>query len=95
MRGKVDYGPACRQLLERLDGFLGGIAEQWRTDAKPRLKALVLWRYNYLDPFVGRIPKFEHLEVEALSFPSRQGVGGRLHHPDRCQRGRLRRAEPH
>jgi DNA helicase-4 len=74
MRGKVDYGPACRQLLERLDGFLGGIAEQWRTDAKPRLKALVLWRYNYLDPFVGRIPKFEHLEVEALSFHRAKGL---------------------
>lgn len=74
VRGKVDYGPASRQVLERLDGFLGGIAEQWRTDAKPKLKALVLWRYNYLDPFDGRIPKFEHLEVEAFSFHRAKGL---------------------
>lgn len=74
VRGKVDYGPACRQVLERLDGFLGGIAEQWRTNAKPKLKALVLWRYNYLDPFEGRIPKFEHLEVEAFSFHRAKGL---------------------
>lgn len=74
VRGKVDYGPACRQVLERLDGFLGGIAGQWRTDVKPKLKALVLWRYNYLDPFEGRIPKFEHLEVEAFSFHRAKGL---------------------
>lgn len=74
VRGKVDYGPACQLVLERLDGFLGGIAEQWRTDAKPKLKALVLWRYNYLDPFEGRIPKFEHLEVEAFSFHRAKGL---------------------
>lgn len=74
VRGKIDYGPASRHVLERLDGFLGGIAEQWRTDAKPRLKALVLWRYNYLDPFEGRIPKFEHLEVEAFSFHRAKGL---------------------
>lgn len=74
VRGKVDYGPACRQVLERLDGFLGGIAGQWRTDAKPKLKALVLWRYNYLDPFDGRIPKFDYLEVEAFSFHRAKGL---------------------
>lgn len=74
VRGKVDYGPACGQVLERLDGFLGGIAGQWRTDAKPKLKALVLWRYNYLDPFEGRIPKFDHLEVEAFSFHRAKGL---------------------
>lgn len=74
VRGKVDYGPACRQVLERLDGFLGGIAAQWRTDEKPKLKALVLWRYNYLDPFDGRIPKFDYLEVEAFSFHRAKGL---------------------
>lgn len=74
VRGKVDYGPACRRVLERLDGFLGGIAGQWRTGAKPKLKALVLWRYNYLDPFEGRIPKFEHLDVEAFSFHRAKGL---------------------
>lgn len=74
VRGKVDYGPTCRQVLQRLDGFLGGIAEQWRTDARPKLKALVLWRYNYLDPFAGRIPKFEHLDVEAMSFHRAKGL---------------------
>jgi DNA helicase-4 len=74
VRSKVDYGPACRHVLDRLDGFLGGIAGQWRTEAKPKLKVLVLWRYNYLDPFEGRIPKFDHLEVEAFSFHRAKGL---------------------
>ena len=72
--GKVDYGTTCLGVLQRLDNFLGGIAAQWRTDAKPRLKALVLWRYNYLNPFDGKMPKFEHLDVEALSFHRAKGL---------------------
>lgn len=74
MQGKVDFGAPCLQVLERLDTFLGGIAQQWRTDAKPKLKALVLWRYNHLDPFRGIMPSLEHLEVEALSFHRAKGL---------------------
>lgn len=74
VRGKIDYGPACNQVLARLDAFLGGIETHWRTEAKPKLKALVLWRYNYLDPFQGRVPKFENLEVEAFSFHRAKGL---------------------
>lgn len=74
VRGKLDYGPACLQVLDRLDAFLGGIEEQWRNDARSKLKALVLWRYNYLDPFQGKPPKLERLEVEAMSFHRAKGL---------------------
>jgi len=74
LEGKLDFGPACLQVLERLDTFLGGIVEQWRTDAKPKLKVLVLWRYNHLDPFDGMIPNFEHVDVEAFSFHRAKGL---------------------
>jgi DNA helicase-4 len=73
-RGKVDFGTACRQVLARLDAFLGGIAPQWRTEAKPKLKALVLWRYKYLDPFAGSLPRLDHLEVEAMTFHRAKGL---------------------
>lgn len=74
VRGKIDFGPACNQVLERLDAFLGGVAQQWRTDDKHKLKALVLWRYNHRDPFHGAIPTFEHIEVEAYSFHRAKGL---------------------
>lgn len=74
VRGKIDFGPACQQVLERLDTFLGGIAQQWRTDAKPKLKVMVLWRYNHLDPFEGGIPGFENIVVEARSFHRAKGL---------------------
>lgn len=74
VRGKIDFGPACHQLLNRLDAFLGRIAQQWRTDAKPKLKVMVLWRYNHLDPFEWSIPVFEHIGVEARSFHKAKGL---------------------
>jgi len=74
VRGKIDFGPACHQVLKRLDTFLGGIAQQWRTGAKPKLKVMVLWRYNHLDPFEGAIPGFEHIVVEARSFHKAKGL---------------------
>lgn len=73
-KGRTDYGPACHTVLLRLDEFLGGIVDQWRTDAKPMLKALVLWRYNHIDPFQGAVPRFEFLEVEAFSFHKAKGL---------------------
>ena len=74
VRGKIDFGAPCHQVLERLDTFLGSIAQQWRTDTKPKLKVMVLWRYNHLDPFEGAIPKFEHIQVEARSFHRAKGL---------------------
>lgn len=71
---KPDFGKACHQLLRRLDTFLGGIAGQWRSDGRGKLKVMVLWRYNQLDPFRGAPPKFEHIEVSGLSFHRAKGL---------------------
>ena len=69
-----DFGAACLRLLSRLDVFLGGIAEQWRGTEGQKLRVLVLWRYNHLNPFAGRLPQFEHIEVSALSFHRSKGL---------------------
>ena len=71
---KPDFGKACHQLLQRLDAFLGGISGQWRSDGREKLKVMVLWRYNQLDPFRGAPPKFEHIEVSGLSFHRAKGL---------------------
>lgn len=71
---KPDFGKACHQLLQRLDSFLGGISGQWRSDGREKLKVMVLWRYNQLDPFRSRPPKFEHIEVSGLSFHRAKGL---------------------
>nr|WP_234893667.1 UvrD-helicase domain-containing protein [Agrobacterium vitis] len=71
---KPDFGKACRQLLQRLDTFLGVISGQWRTEGREKLKVMVLWRYNQLDPFRGAPPKFEHIEVSGLSFHRAKGL---------------------
>ena len=75
VRGKVDYGSGLPSSARAARRFSGRHREQqWRSDAKPKLKALVLWRYNYLDPFEGLIPKLDHLEIEALSFHRAKGL---------------------
>lgn len=71
---KPDFGKACHQLLRRLDTFLGGISAQWRSDSREKLKVMVLWRYNQLDPFRGAPPKFGHVEVSGLSFHRAKGL---------------------
>lgn len=71
---KPDFGKACHQLLQRLDSFLGGISGQWRSDGRGKLKVMVLWRYNQLDPFRGAPPKLEHIEVSGLSFHRAKGL---------------------
>ncbi|ANM13537.1 UvrD-helicase domain-containing protein [Rhizobium sp. N324] len=71
---KPDFGKACHQLLRRLDTFLGGISGQWRSDGRGKLKVMVLWRYNQLDPFRGAPPKLEHIEVSGLSFHRAKGL---------------------
>lgn len=50
---KPDFGAACWRLLKRLDLILGGLSGQWRSDERQKLKVMVLWRYNQLDPFKG------------------------------------------
>jgi len=73
-RGKPDFATACHRLLTRLDGFLGGIAAQWQSAERPKLKVMVLWRYNQLDPFVRSKPRFESIEVSGMSFHRAKGL---------------------
>jgi DNA helicase-4 len=73
-RGKPDFGDACNRLLTRLDTFLGSISGQWRTESGAKLKVLILWRYNLLDPFRGRRPTFQNIEVSGRSFHRSKGL---------------------
>lgn len=73
-RGKPDFGVACWRLLKRLDAVLGGLSEQWRGDGRQKLKVMVLWRYNQLDPFKEAKPEFEYIEVSGLSFHRAKGL---------------------
>ena len=73
-KGKPGFQDACFQLLERLDDFLGGIAPQWRKGEQHRLKVLVLWRYNLLDPFKGQRPNYANIDVSGLSFHRSKGL---------------------
>ncbi|MER9474610.1 UvrD-helicase domain-containing protein [Mesorhizobium sp. M0520] len=73
-RGKPDFGVACWRLLKRLDAVLGGLSEQWRGDGRQKLKVMVLWRYNQLDPFKEAKPEFENIEVSGLSFHRAKGL---------------------
>ncbi len=73
-RGRPEFARVCHRLLERLDIALGSIAEQWRSEPDAKLKVLVLWRYNLLDPF-GRIPpSFANIEVLGQSFHRAKGL---------------------
>ncbi|WP_255696119.1 MULTISPECIES: UvrD-helicase domain-containing protein [Rhizobiaceae] len=71
---RPDFGKACHQLLQRLNSFLGGISGQWRSGGREKLKVMVLWRYNQLDPFRRAPPKFEHIEVSGTSFHRAKGL---------------------
>ncbi len=73
-QGKPDFGQASLRLLDRLDQFLGKIASQWRTSSSNKLKVMVLWRYNQLDPFSDGLPQFENIEVSGLSFHRAKGL---------------------
>ncbi|MBN9220173.1 MAG: UvrD-helicase domain-containing protein [Mesorhizobium sp.] len=70
--GKPGFANACKRLLERLDLFLGGIAE--RDDRRRQLKVMVLWRYNQLDPFNRSRPRFENIDVSGMSFHRAKGL---------------------
>lgn len=71
---KPSFPTACFQLLERLNVFLEGIAGQWRQEPGQKLKVLVLWRYNQLDPFGGQAPGFSSIDVAGLSFHRSKGL---------------------
>ncbi|WP_287305858.1 UvrD-helicase domain-containing protein [Mesorhizobium sp.] len=71
---KPDFGDACWRLLKRLEIFLGGVSEQWRSDELQKLRVMVLWRYNQLDPFTGANPQFGNIEVSGLSFHRAKGL---------------------
>ncbi|WP_287106813.1 3'-5' exonuclease [Mesorhizobium sp.] len=73
-RGRPEFAQACHRLLERLDIALGSIAEQWRSEPDAKLKVLVLWRYNLLDPFGGIPPSFANTEVSGQSFHRAKGL---------------------
>jgi DNA helicase-4 len=73
-RGTPFFSEACREVLDRLNAFLGRQAGQWRTEERTRLKVLVLWRYNSLDPFRGHLPRFENIDVTGLSFHRSKGL---------------------
>lgn len=73
-RGRPEFAQACHRLLERLDIALGSIAEQWRGEPDAKLKVLVLWRYNLLDPFGGVPPSFANIEVSGQSFHRAKGL---------------------
>ncbi|WP_287373503.1 UvrD-helicase domain-containing protein [Mesorhizobium sp.] len=73
-RGRPDFAKACRRLLERIDTALGSKAAQWREGPDAKLKILVLWRYNLLDPFGGVPPSFANTEVSAMSFHRAKGL---------------------
>lgn len=68
------FPAACLRLLERLNAFLEGIAGQWRQEEGQKLKVLVLWRYNTLDPFGGHVPFFPNIEVSGFSFHRSKGM---------------------
>lgn len=72
--GKPSFGDACRRVLGRLDAFLGTDPGRWRTHDGHRLKVLVMWRYNLLNPFQGQPPRYDHIEVSGLSFHRSKGL---------------------
>ncbi|WP_234804178.1 3'-5' exonuclease [Ensifer adhaerens] len=64
----------CQRLLERLDMFLEDIASKWRTEPGSKLKVMVLWRYNHVDPFRDSVPTFTNFEVSGQSFHRAKGL---------------------
>ncbi|MFD1033125.1 UvrD-helicase domain-containing protein [Sphingomonas hankookensis] len=73
-KNKSAFADACHRVLDRLDTFLSGNAEQWRRHDGEKLKVLVLWRYNLLNPFHGNSPEFANIVVTGKSFHSSKGL---------------------
>lgn len=73
-KNKSSFADACHQVLDRLDSFLSGNAGHWRQRDGHKLKVLVLWRYNLLNPFQSASPEFANIEVTGKSFHSSKGL---------------------
>lgn len=73
-KNKTAFSAACLQVLSRLDTFLGTNAGVWRQPGRDKLKVLILWRYNMLDPFGRDPPEFANLAVDGLSFHRAKGL---------------------
>ena len=73
-RGQPSFGDACHTVLQRLNDSLDKIAGQWRKEPSQKLKVLVLWRYNLLNPFVGNPRTYPNIEVQGLSFHRAKGL---------------------
>lgn len=69
-RHKPSFREPCLRVLERLDSFLDGK----RQHDGHRLRVLVLWRYNMLDPFHGAPPTYANIEVAGMSFHRAKGL---------------------
>jgi DNA helicase-4 len=68
------FSEACYHLLARLDAFFGRISSQWKSEETQKLKVLVLWRYNMVNPFNGKMPDFANIDVSGLSFHRSKGL---------------------
>ena len=73
-KNKTSFADACHQVLDRLDSFLSGNAGHWQQRDGHKLKVLVLWRYNLLNPFQSTSPEFTKIEVTGKSFHSSKGL---------------------
>lgn len=72
--GKPSIGNACHQVLVRLNTFAAKVSPQWRSEHVPKLKVLVLSRYNMTNPYKSGPPQFSHLDVSSLTFHRSKGL---------------------
>lgn len=72
--GKPSIGNACSQVLTRLNAFAAKVVSQWQVEQTPKLKVLVLSRYNMTNPYKGKPPEFSHIDVASLSFHRSKGL---------------------
>lgn len=73
-RGSSDFKSACLKVLGRLDHSLTKLRAQWATSDNQKLKVLVLWRYNRLNPFGMITPNFTNISVQGLTFHRSKGL---------------------
>lgn len=68
------FRDAAMLILQRIDHHLRSQEDGWTTGDRGKLTVLILWRYNMLDPFNGRPPNFECIDVSGLSFHRSKGL---------------------
>ncbi len=71
---KPSIATACNRVLERLNAFAAKISTQWQSESTPKLKVLVLVRYNMTNPYQGTPPQFSHLEISSRTFHRSKGL---------------------